>query len=74
MFADEAVEARSYTAMCLRLFASMAHESPHPKVREECQRKLEQWLVWLRELIAAPDAPDALKADARRALLGFWQA
>jgi hypothetical protein len=71
---DDAVQARSYSALCLKLFASMSIESPYEHVREDCRRQLEDWLLMLRAVIDVPGTPERVRTDARRALLDFWNA
>jgi len=71
---DDAAQAGGYSALCLKIFASMWHESPYEHVREDCRQQLEEWLLTFRAMIDAPATPDRLKADAKRTLLDFWDA
>jgi hypothetical protein len=69
---DDAARARGYSALCLKILASMSCDSPYEHIREESQRELSGWLVQLRALIAAPETPESLRAEAIATLNAFW--
>jgi hypothetical protein len=71
---DIAAGARSHTVTALKLLSLMWEQSPIESVREECRQHLCDWLVALRSIADAPDAPEDVRADARRALNGFHDA
>lgn len=74
LLSDDAVEARKLSSYALRILAGMWQHSPVEAVRIECRSQLEHYLLALRSVIGSADAPEQVKADARRSLLAFWDA
>jgi len=69
--ADEAAEARSFGAACLRCLREVSEQSNDPALREYAWRELQCSLVMLCALLADPKLEPDMRADAEAALRGF---
>jgi hypothetical protein len=71
---DEAAEARSMGACCLRVLAGIAIDSADPEMRAFAWKELCRYLVELRRFLADPANPADARSQAQATLRGFWQA